>query len=396
MTKQDFKIIKGGAAEEAATYLNNKTIFVSAFVTDTRLMGVLALGIHWKAILAEGPEDYHQFFYFDAEEYGLDTYERLIGDDLLTLERIEQGLIGGLGGRKVQISRREAIYLLQSFVSDSKKLKVSLPEPVAEYEALLKEPVLLSPGEKEEIIGKICTPILSDYHLIHYFLMRTFALDWEGASYLISSDLKLHELTKNKAATLYRNTIEKHIDGNGSLSYMCEAVVDLDGSYELVVLEITVFERKVTSATRRSSFRISAAEAAMMLNRSEFVSVYEILSEPAAFNEHFIPMRSTSMQTNHDNGRLFMEFNKDNSHVNKRVFSLNEDVYGLYYVSDYGQLVIAAYSLSDIHSIEKSLQKSSLNVLLLPTAKYEFKEPIVYDFIQSSYEDFEDFILSMQ
>ncbi len=395
MSKQRFEIIKGGV-EVSPTSTGGDRRFVSAFVTDTRLMGVLALYIHWEIYTSEETEDFHQFFYFDAEEYGLDTYESLKGSDTLVLDSIEQGLIGGLGGRKVPVSLREAIYLLQCFIRDSKKLNVPPAGPVEEYEDLLKEGAILSQSEIKAVIDKICTPILSDYQLIHYFLMRSFAKDRQGASYLVTGDIDPIEPPSGRPATLYKNTIEVHYSESGAFSYLCEAVIDMDGKYELEVLEITVVDKKISSAVRRSSFRISAAEAAMMLNRPEFVSVYEILSDPAGFDERFLPMMVATMQSNHDGGRLFMEFNKNNDHVNRRVFCLNEDVYGLYYVSDYGQLIIAAYDLDDIHQIEKMLQKSTLSKFLLPTAKYEFKEPVVYDFIQSDFDDFEEFILSMQ
>lgn len=395
MVKQSFKIIKGGA-DEASSHFIGDMKFLSAFVTDTRLMGVLTMGIHWKSTYSDGSEDFHQFFYFDAEEYGLDTYESFRGNDPLALERIEQSLVGGLGGKKAPITQKEARYLLQSFVLNSKRLNVSLPTPVEEYEHLLKDPVFLTQNEKDIVTGKICTPILSDYQLIHYFLMRVFALDREGALLLTEGDIDPLKLAGSSAATLCKNTIEEHVNENNLLSYLCEAVIDTDEKYELSLLEISVHNGKIVSAHRRSSFRISAAEAAMMLNRPEFVSVYEILSDPVGFDERFVPLMVSTMQTAHDNGRLFMEFNKNNDHVNKKVFCLNEDVYGLYYVSDYGQLIIAAYGLEEIHSMEKFLQRGPLNVILLPTAKYEFKEPVVYDFIQSNFEDFEDFILSMQ
>ncbi len=395
MTKQRFKIIKGGA-DKASGALKDTRRFVSAFVTDTRLMGVLALTVHWKNPSSEDEDDFYQFFYFDAEEYGLDSYQSLEGNDPFALETIEQNLMGGLGGKKIPLSKREVLYLLQSFVSASKKLNAPLPEPVSEYEVLLKDPVLLSGKEKEAVISKICTPILSDYQRIHYFLMRCFARDWEGASYLIDGDIKPEELVGKKAATLCKNTIEEYTGEDGAISYLCEAVIDTDGKYELIVLEITVSKGKINSALRRSSFRISAAEAAMMLNRPEFVTVYEIITEPAEFDDRFLPIVMAAMQTNHDNGRLFMEFNKDNNHVNQKVFRLNEDVFGLYYVSDFGQLIIAAYGVNEIHAIEKKLQKSPLNPSILAVAKYEFKEPVLYDFIQSDFDDFEDFLRSLK
>lgn len=59
-----------------------------------------------------------QFFYFDAEEYGFETYKSLLGGDSETLTITEQALIGGLGGSKVNVSEREATFLVQKTIHD--------------------------------------------------------------------------------------------------------------------------------------------------------------------------------------------------------------------------------------------------------------------------------------
>ena len=130
----------------------------------------------------------------------------------------------------------------------------------------------------------------------------------------------------------------------------------------------------------------------MMLARPEFITIYDIFIGPEEFNKHLSELTINTLLTVHENGRLFLAFNKNNNHVNKRVFRLSEDVHGLYYVTDYGQLLLSAYSITAIHSLEKEVRKSSLDRYLSPTAKYEFKEPILYEFVQSDFEDFNDFI----
>ena len=71
---------------------------------------------------------------------------------------------------------------------------------------------------------------------------------------------------------------------------------------------------------------------------------------------------------------------------------MSEDVYGIYYVTAFGQLIAAAYSIENIHSLERDLRRSDLSKYLALVSKYEFKEPILYDFVQSDFEDFEDYI----
>ncbi len=391
----NFKVIKGGKGD-VASFQPDELIFISAYVTDTRLMGVLGLSISWEIIGEWENTPFHQFFYYDAEEYGLDTYESLQGDlpDLLNV--IEQNLIGGLGGMKNPLSEAEALNLLGEFVSGSEKLGAPLAEPKEQYLSLLKDIPALTPAEKNLLEKKTCTPIKSDYHLINYYLMRSLAHDCKGSGYLLAKDQDPLEGMFKNPGTLCKNTIEKHETHKGISSYLCEALIDRDGEYEMALLEIKVSKELIEDALVNSSFKVSTTEALMLLNRSEYVSVYEILAEPESFDEVFLPLMAGALKTQHENGRLYMEFNKDNEHVNKKVFRLNEDIHGLFYVSDYGQLLLAAYSLDKIHELEKFLQKGSMSMMLMPTAKYEFKEPVVYDFIQSGYEDFEDYILSLQ
>lgn len=388
MTERKFTVIKGGAA---AALSNNSRSFLSGFITDTRLMGVVGLYIHWELSNTEFASDFHQFFYFDAEEYGFETYKSLLGSDPEALAITEQALIGGLGGNKVNVNEREATYLVQKYVAMNEELSLPLPDGKNEFEFLLDEPITLSESENEVLIDKLSTPIVSEYQLINYFLMRVFGRDFEAAAYLATNDFSLNILPEDQGATLCKNSVEEFFDENGC-SYLCESLIEYDGKYKLVVSEIYLSEGKVSGTKKRSSFFVTSAEAAMMLNHPEFITVYEILTEMEDFLKRFTSLSANSMQTLHENGRLYLEFNKNNDHVNRKVFRLNEDIHGLYYATDFGQLIIAAYSLSEIHEIEKSLSKSEVCTCIIPTAKYEFKEPILYEFIQSDFDDFSDFL----
>lgn len=64
----------------------------------------------------------------------------------------------------------------------------------------------------------------------------------------------------------------------------------------------------------------------------------------------------------------------------------------MYYITDFGQLIVSSYSLPGIHALERDLRKSVLAPYLMATAKYEFKEPVLYEFIQSDFEDFNEFL----
>lgn len=92
------------------------------------------------------------------------------------------------------------------------------------------------------------------------------------------------------------------------------------------------------------------------------------------------------------NGRLFMSFRQNNAHVNDRVFLLSNDVQGVYFLTDYGQLIIAAYDTDDVKRLESTLSQSLLAPYLEITGRYAFKDPLLFEFIKSDFEDFDDFL----
>jgi hypothetical protein len=91
--KRKFTVIKGGNTSRVGSKTRE---FVSAYVTDTRLMGVIGLYIHWTLSDLNGSTDLHQFFYLDAEEFGFETYRSLTGNDEGEFLFLEQSITGGL------------------------------------------------------------------------------------------------------------------------------------------------------------------------------------------------------------------------------------------------------------------------------------------------------------
>jgi hypothetical protein len=405
MDKPKFTVIKGGGDD---TVEPARRAFVSAEATDTRLMGVSALAILWTvypyANSDDGSYHFHQFFYYDAEEYGLDSYRSMRGDDKLALETMQRAMIGGLGGTNVRLTEREARYLVQAYVRGSREQNAELAEPVGEYEFILREPILLSDKEKGFLWRKICCPLKSEYHILNYFVMRLTGHDRNAVRYLSDSDETCEKALADVKAlsplpvTLYKSELVPHENADGTKTYLAEAVLEDDDGYFLAVLEMALTddrnmnERKVSLFRVNSSFRISPEEAAMQMNRDEYITCYDINVDPETFDGMFEIFSLGFMLTNHDNGRLFMEFNDNNDHVNKPVFKLHEDVHGLYYVSDFAQLVIAAYSEAAITELEFRIAHTPLAEMTQVAGRYKFRETVLYDFIDSGAEDFVTFV----
>lgn len=390
--ERKFKVIKGGLDING----NKPKIFVDAYVTDTRLMGVVGLYVKWKIEEDNFDSIMQQFFYFDAEEYGLETYKCVMGENEEEVQGTEEALFGGLGGQRVHIDEKEAKWLVQYYNKFNKENNILPLENHIEFEFMLRPEISLTDHEKKDLMHKLCDPIVSDFQLINYYLMRSFGKDKEAANFLRKEPTEEDAYANFKMATFCKNTIDEDFvpaEEDAEKTFTCESLIESQDAYNIVISEVKTQGLKIVSCRQCSAFEVSAAEATMMLARPEFVTVYEILSENESFIDDCIgEMVDSAMITVHPNGRLILAFNKDNSHVNRKVFRLNEDVYGLYYISNTGQLILASYDIEKIMRMELRLRKNPLSDFSAVSAKYEFKEPVVYDFVRSDFEDFDEFV----
>lgn len=404
-----FSVIRGGLAETTA---QAKKTFVSAYVTDTRLMGVVGVYIHWALPENQTRTDLHQFFYFDAEEFGFDTYVGVVtspdGEGLEMLYRTEYSLLGGLGGKQVKLTQQEARYLIQQYVEMNRRLHLPLPEGYDEYSFLLSPQIQLPQTESYVLMSKQCPVLSSPYQVINYFLMRIFGKDFEAAKFLTKHYVRTDLFPEHGMATLFKNTIDEadsadsgtntayHVTGEDSFSthtaYLCESLIAYDDLYYIIVTQVTLDHLRVVKFEKISSFKVSGAEAAMMLAKPEYITVFDIIDGAPSFNNQTTKLSRRAMPSSHEIGEMYMIFYPHNNHVNQPVFALNEDVLGVYFVTEYGQLILSAFSTEGIKALESDFLTSGYAHYCILVSKYEFKEPVLYDFLSSGFEDFEDFV----
>jgi len=386
LNKSDLKVLRGGLLDTAIT---SRKVFVSAYVTNTRLMGVIGMHIHFKLPENEIIDDLHQFFYFDAEEYGFETYRSVLGSDPDKIKEVEGALIGGLGGEKVPLSYEEAKSILHEYVLMNVTRNLPLPEGIAEYRFLLEKDAMLSEPERYILQGKQCVRLESENELVNYFLMRCFGRDFTGAAYLASGDVELDLFPEFKAATFLKNKVKKDASDQTLVS---ESLVEFGGTYYMTVTSIKVDHMKVHSYEKISAFQISSTEAAMLLARPEYITVYDVIEDLSGFDRSATDLTAGAMITKHDSGTLYMMFHPNNKHVDKEEYRLNEDVLGLYFLSESGQLICAAYTIDDVLKLEWDLVRSPYRKRLAPVEKYQFQEAVLYEFIQSGFPFFEEFV----
>lgn len=411
--KSPFSIIRGGLAETAS---DSRKVFVSSYITDTRLMGVVGVYIHWLLPENTTQTHFHQLFYFDAEEYGFDTYKSVLtcedGSGLAELRDVENALLGGLGGKQVNLSEREARYMVQEYVALNRRMNLPLPESYEEYRFLLAPRVELDRTEEYVLMSKQCPILNSPYQVITYFLMRCFSKDFGAARFLTKNYVRTNIFPEHKAATLFRNAIDPAPGEDGSntgyyatdddqqfgtfqthTSYLCESLIEYDKEFYVVITQVTLDNLRVVRFEKISSFKISMAEAVMQLGRPEYVTVFDFYEDAPPFTRNSTPLAQKAMINTHDNGQLFMMFHPHNNHVSKQVYLLNDDVLGTYYVTDSGQIILSSYTQEGIRTLEWDFCHSDWVAFSQLVGKFQFDEPVLDEFISSGFEDFNDFAM---
>ncbi len=390
------QLIKGGLYP--GSYGRYK--FIEGKATDTRLMGVVGVHLVWEDSASADQGPLHQFYYFDYEELGLDYLRIYVGSDEREIADILKENFGGLGASYVSLTERESRYIVKFFAEDTKAKGEQLPEDIDTVAFILDDgQEELSSEEKRELDLKMSAPIRSDYGVINYYLMRCFGKDPSGSELLLSPAAKkedIQDVTPPYHATFLRNKIETLPDSAGMhKSYRCESLIETDRGHMLVVSTVGVFRRAVTDVELVSSFAVSVYEASMMLSKHEFITVYDVTAMPDDFLDMLDEFLLGCTRTGHANGEMFMEFMPHNDHVEKKLFFLSDDIKSLYFASDGGQLIIAAYNIENILAAESRLITSPFSNMLTPTNRYQFQSSLLYDFADSDFDDFNDFLDSL-
>ncbi|MDR3365102.1 MAG: hypothetical protein LBS91_09220 [Clostridiales Family XIII bacterium] len=401
LKKSDLTVIRGGAL--ALALPDEK--FVDAYATDTRLMGVIVIYIKWqlsgRAAAGRKSRLLHQFFYVETTEEGIESYSGVYGDEEEELRFVEQSMLGGLGAARVLLSMNEALFLVQRYAEMTRGFGNPLPDETEEYAFVLGRETAMGPEREEALFFKLCGEVASANQLINYFLMRYFAKDFFPVDMLAAGEIDHGQLADAGSATLCRNEISPTQGGQkqNEGSYVCESVIEDDRGHRIVVSEVAVTREQgrlgVSSFEISSSFAISAAEAAMKLARPEYATVYEIAGSVENVIFELDERYAGALQNLTEGGKLYINFNDDNRHMGNSVYLLNDDVKEILYVTVEDQLVVGSYSLAGIKRLENRMMLSRIVGQLIEVAKYEFKEPILYDYTMSYGGDFVHYVEDM-
>ena len=305
----ELKSIKGGRDKTNLAGIGPET-FLWAEATNTRLMGVVGLKVCWKL---ESGDYFYQFFHLDSESYGIDGYESLINPNSYEVKYLTMNMAGGLGGIFKTISYNEVAYLLKWFYALNLKEDAPLPEGWNEFEKLLTDKDIAC--DVRALMSKICEPIESEAHCIHYFLMRVFGGDYEAAGFLMDSIAEDNISNKVPDGVLLRDEVFCKRKTDKGRRCRVESLVDTNSGYMLVHSEINVVKAikgyRIRMAKKLVDMRISNIEAAFLLKKPEHIAVYDINSMEE-FLMAFKIENPSMMNSIYEAGVLFTYFNQDN------------------------------------------------------------------------------------
>jgi hypothetical protein len=406
MKKRKFKVLEGGlAAKDKASekperpsgtlYMERSALrFLHAWITDTRLMGVVCLGIRWRFVGGNASE-FLQYFYFDAVEYGFDRFDALIDPDLDEEMDMEASYIGGLGGSKVSVSEREAVHLVQKYARFNRKKQIFLPDGQPLYRFLLRMEDTMTPMEDRLLLEKSCITPRSRVEAVNYFLMRYTDRDWEAVSVLTEGEIPRDRLADYGHMGVFSNHTEDDEQDVNTLK--CRTIVSESEGDECFYLLRSAFrfregKKKIAEFTLEDQMEISDQEAYLNLLHKEYVMVFDYSGPLEAFGRQSTRLLRRAMIVEEDEGTTYMIYRTNNDHALRSDFHLYDDLTGIYYLGKIGQLVISANTPMDARTLEFDLLTSPAAKYLKLKQNLLFSEPVMNNFLMSGMADFEDFL----
>lgn len=395
--KRKFQLLKGGLYNES-TWKDSS--FISASAVNSRLMGVTGLIIERELNCQGKSRKLNLLFYFDAEEFGFDTFKEIGGRDMSYLEEFEElnltllSMFGGLGSDLVPIDEKEAYALVYRYAQMNWRNGEALPGDVSGYQYILDKKIELDPDEMKAFLDKICVTVESDVELINYFLMRAAGNDMLCVNYLSKTEWKSNPLKLAYGVTLYRNEVDKGNDGPGT--YVCESLIDTGEAFYNIVSEVEVENLKVSGFNIVSRQQLTPVEANMILSKGFYISLFRLTAGGEELWDRLETILPGSLINIHDNAVIAIIFNPNNDHVKKPVYRLDNDVFTLVMITEAMELVL----LSDKADNNKVAIEMILNGYshdeklpeIVHIENYHVNEPIVPIFLESDMDSFQEFI----
>lgn len=406
---KNFKVVKTDKKNYGNPYDNFDIIAIS--ITDTRLMGVVAVRVLWKSKIEE--EDYAvELFHLDFSEYGIDGHEKFFYpksntkikflDDVYHEEiRAWSHFAGSLGGKMKVISKETFVGLLKDALFIGNKYYDRHADDVRNFfkdssklaELIIKS-INISPDNYS--LSDILPSKLSKQEVANYFLMRLCDLDFKACaaiSTFSSKDLEslvpykdtLMTLVNNKLSFInrqkyisyynYEAIITKDNDSKDSLIPPNTGIPDMASASDSYFIKGKIGLKK--GENRQYPFveffeidlrqRLSYFELAHKLKAPEYISVAPIPDQIMSDYdpEQVIKKISESVSTLKKgidisvvpNGILIMLYNTNNKHADSDKYHIEGDVFG-------AVLVTFSREITVISNFEKNAREIVFSLII--------------------------------
>lgn len=403
--------------------------FSECEATDTRLMGVVALRITWVGKTNSRAKLY-QVIHLDYSEYGVDDYfeyECIPGNEKYHENKANMSIkwnsfLSVMGGKVIKIAPEVIVGLVKSATPIAEKFIRSgdnSPEDLDFREnALLRmnlmcdslcaAGLLTANYDSQDIIRMTSQQKLKTCETINYFLMRLIDQDYEAAAYLSTINierLKTCQLTNQGIQTLIRNKIKLSKDANDkpadnfSHPYRCNMTTLGPGGYyycSLVVFlnqDFKSIDAKVSEINVGTINKLTNYEAAIQVQETEYITVFDcrdrILNNFDGNKFEFLVDVEPKLV---NNGWLYTVYNKDNSHVNKSDYWLNDDVYGYAILTIDGEFILMSNKMNNITYMDDCTSLSLYAPFMTLDGRYQLDTPIFHTLCEQRGVMFRDLI----
>lgn len=403
--------------------------FVSCRAAATRLMGVVALKVSWRS-REDRRSVLYQIIHLDYSEYGIDEYrefECIPGDPGYSENKQEmnglwENFVAVMGGEVIGI---DAPCMLRAIES---ALPLAQEDVKREYDddenrefrayarlrigymtdALSARGITSADCSLRDAIETLSPAKLSAYETINYFVMRIIDHDYDAAATLTSMDrdrLPGIELADAGIQTLMRCDISKSDrrrdpspDGV-SYPFRCRITTLAPGGYyhASFVIWLSGSRRStnplVTEIRTGSVIKMSDYEAAMQINRTEFLTVFRCADSMLnGFDPKYIGPFSHSVPSAVPNGWLYTAYKGSNSFVDSPHYRLDDDVYGYALLSVAGELVLMSHDLRNISMLDDATIFSLYSPFIETRGRFRLESSVFRTLCQAPGVLFEDLV----
>lgn len=357
--------------------------FIFAKITNSRLMGSMGLIIGWE----DNDDILYQYYLIDAEGLGIADYISLRNASYEELNREQERLMGGLGADRIQLSKDEALSIVNYYGNKTRYWEKELPGEVSEYIEYIDD--YKASVNVFDLYPKICKKIETDIEFINYMTMRFIAWDKDSLKYYSNNEEISNMHITNINGALLKNKVSKK-DEN---MYICDVLYEDSDGYYTCKLAFHINkendEYRINSLMFTDKESIYDFEVFDEISKSEYIAIYDI-DNKREFIDKFYKLNPFVLKSDLDLGTLFTRFNFDNNHVKEEIYVINNDLTALYYQMN-DKLFVATYNEKDRLYINKLLQCNFNDYVSLDEEMF-FEQNVLYEFVESESEDFYDFL----